>query len=87
MVINVDLGGKKQFEITSIWAYCAVDEGGEGLVGYFHPKQGWLPLVGADKERVAQYDQLAKQIAKETGKKIVCKKFSKYEIVKVFDGK
>jgi len=82
---NVDMGGKKQFEITEIWAYCAIDEGGEGLVGYYDEVHGWIPLVGADKTRVKQYSGLAARIAKDTGKKIVCKKFSNFEIVEVIE--
>ena len=85
VVRNIDMGGRKQFEITAIWAYCGIDEGGEGLVGYHDQVHGWVPLVGADEDRVKQYNELAKQIAKETGKKIICKKFSNVEIVEVFE--
>ncbi len=82
---NVDMGGKKQYEITEVWAYCAIDAKGEGLVGYHDSTQGWIPLVGADKQRVGQYDIIAQQIASSTGKKIICKKFSNVEIVKTFE--
>jgi hypothetical protein len=83
-MVKIDIGGRKQHKITELWAYCAIDTKGEGLVGYHDSTQGWVPLVGADEQRVSQYDVIAQQIATQTWKKIICKKFSKVEIVKTF---
>ena len=83
-MVNVNMGGRKQLVIEEIWAYCCEDEEGEGLVGYHQDGHGWIPLVGADEERVKLYDEMAQRIANGTGKKIICKKFTHLEIVKTF---
>lgn len=72
---------KGQLRIDEMFAFSVVDEdGSEGIIGV-QTSNGWMPLVGADMERVGSYMQHAKMIAKQTNKKVTVLKFSKREII------
>jgi len=64
-------------KINVIYAFISTEEGpeDEGIVA---AKFGdtWMPLVGADMERVNSLKPLAKQIAQTTGKRIVLARFT-----------
>jgi len=64
-------------KIDAIFAFISVDEGleDEGIVA---ARMGnmWMPLVGADMDRVESLKPLAVGVARLTGKKIVLAKFS-----------
>ena len=60
-------------KITEVYVFASVDEGGEGVVGQVVDILGrevFMPFVCADKKRMESLKPLAKQIAKDTGKKI-----------------
>lgn len=73
------------FKVENLWAYCSVDEGGEGIIAFARPDGTMIPLIGADETRVDQYREMAKTLAKRYGKKIVCKKFSTFEVIETFE--
>jgi len=64
--------------IEELFAYCAEDVEGEdlmeGLIGFAMDGQ-WIPLIGADMERVEALRSIAIKIGEQSGKKIVIKKF------------
>lgn len=70
--------------IDSLWAYLAVNEEGEGIIGELTPN-GWLPLVGADKERIASLRPLAERAAAASGRRVVLAKFSVREDIEIID--
>ncbi len=64
-------------KIDALFAFISVDEGpeDEGIVA---ARMGnmWMPLVGADMDRVESLKPLAVGVARLTGKRIVLAKFS-----------
>lgn len=69
---------KSDQKIEEMFAFVAVDDGIEGIVGINTPS-GWAPLVGADMKRVDSLIPLAREIAKKSGKEIRLLKFSERE--------
>ena len=69
-------------KIEQIYAFIAEDTGpdDEGVTG-FATGMGWMPMVGADIDRIESLKPIAQQIAKSTGKKIKLIKFTNREEV------
>ena len=57
--------------IEEMFAFVAEDSGpdDEGVVGMY-TKNGWMPLVGADRARVESLRPIVRTIAVETGQRI-----------------
>lgn len=55
--------------IKEIYAFVSCDDGGEGVCA-FNANNGWLPLIGADMDRVTSLKEIAQKIANETGQNI-----------------
>jgi len=73
---------KNTFIITELFAFCSVDEGGEGVIA--HSVNGvTMPLIGADQTRVDSLIDLVINISKMTGTKIVLKKFKLIETTNI----
>jgi len=54
-------------KITELYAFVSKDkDGNEGLLG-FRSHEGWMPMVGADVERVESLIPLANEIKKRSG--------------------
>lgn len=52
-------------KITELYAFICKDEKGEeGILGAKTPDGAWMPLIGADLERVKYYKPLADTISK-----------------------
>lgn len=52
--------------IDELYAFVTKDEdGNEGIAGFLSP-DGWMPLIGADMNRVHSLMSMAKEIAKNT---------------------
>lgn len=66
--------------IEEMYAFVAEDSGpeDEGIIG-MNLGYGWMPLVGADFERVESLRQVARQIGAETGTKIKILRFTQRE--------
>lgn len=56
-------------KITELYAFVSKDEGGEGLIGMII-NGTFIPFVCADKKRIESLKPHAKNIAKESGKKV-----------------
>lgn len=68
--------------IDKLYAYIAVDtEGkdgkpGEGIASFYSPETGgWMPMIGADQERMESLRPMAQQMANEGGRRIVLASF------------
>jgi len=57
-------------KIESMYAFIAQDETGEGVCGFKAPDGTWLPLVGADMDRVKSLMPVAELMAKQSGQTI-----------------
>jgi hypothetical protein len=53
-----------------MFAFVAVEDDGEGICGFLMPDGKWVPLVGADMERIDALRPIAKEIAEQSGKTI-----------------
>jgi len=72
-------------KIDEIYAFIAEDSGpeDEGIAAFV--SKGWaMPMVAADKARVDSLREMARYIAKATGKPIKLIRFSVREEVEVF---
>jgi len=58
-------------KIDTLTAYVAVGEDGpddEGVMAYWHPGHGWVPMVGADADRVLALLPIAEELSAATRK-------------------
>jgi hypothetical protein len=59
-------------KVTEMFAFIAEDEkGDEGVMAFHTPQQGWMPLVGADIERVSSLIPYAKRMSQGKPYKIL----------------
>lgn len=67
--------------IEEMYAFVAEDKGpdDEGIVGMGAAGIGMMPLVGADMARAESLKEIARQISKQTGKKIKLLRFTNRE--------
>lgn len=75
------------YVIQEMWAWLSIHEDGdEGVIGYYNPDMGgWMPLVGADRERIESFRAYANQAATLSGKPVVLARFSVRTDVEQFD--
>lgn len=74
--------------IDELWAWVAEDDGptDEGVAAFLNPADGmWMPLVGADRERVESMRQAAHTIALAAGKRIRLVRFAARHDVELID--
>lgn len=65
-----------EFIIKEVFAFTTIDEDGtEGVIGFRSPDGQWMPLVGADMERVESLMPIAKSIGEVHNKRIFLKRF------------
>lgn len=59
-------------KITEVWAFISVNKNGnEGVCAFVDSHTGmWMPMVGADKDRVESLKPIAREIAANTGQKV-----------------
>lgn len=70
--------------IDEMFGFIAEDGEGEGLAAFKTPN-GWVPMVAADAARIDSLKEVAKKIAKTTGKKITLCRFSVRTELEVFE--
>ena len=66
-------------KITEMFAFVAEDKelpGDEGVIGFRNHYGEWMPLVGADMDRVSSLKPLADQVSQATGIKYKILKFA-----------
>ena len=73
--------------IDRIFAYIAVDENGEGegIAAHFMPEQGWMPLVGADEERMMALRPVAQRLASAGNRRIVLAQFEDRRDIEIIE--
>jgi len=71
-------------KITEMFAFVTwnKDPDDEGVIGFRSPA-GWVPMVGADMDRVESLKSIADDITKVHGKPYIIKKFKLVEEIKV----
>lgn len=72
---------KNTFFIEEMFAFCSVDEEGEGVVAIPGPMGRPMPLMGADMTRVDSIRPIAQEVSDALGIKIILKKFSTVEVL------
>ena len=65
--MNVKLENKRYLAITELYAFVAVQEDGEGIMGFGTPDGTMLPMIGADLERVEALKPIAEAMSKAKG--------------------
>lgn len=67
-------------KISEMYAY-VVDEGNgdEGIPAWLSPHGVWLPLVGADINRIESLQPVAREIATKLGKPLTLRKFYSFD--------
>jgi hypothetical protein len=67
-----------------MWAYIAEDEGpdDEGITAYYNGTE-WMPMVGADKERMESLKPAARELAKAARRPIKLVRFFIREEIEV----
>jgi hypothetical protein len=74
----------EKFVIEKLYAFIAEGEDGEGVCAYRGSDGDWLPLIGADQERVDALQPLAQTIADTTGKRIrLCEFECRVEVMEI----
>jgi hypothetical protein len=75
---------KGQLNIDTLYAFIMRDEDGtEGIVGKLMHNGTWMPLVGADLDRVSSLEPIAQETADATGKCVTLAHFSKRDEIKL----
>jgi len=62
-------------KVEVMYAFVVEDKGDEGIMG-FKVSDGWMPMVGADMDRVKSLMPIAREISKVTGLPFKVLKFS-----------
>jgi hypothetical protein len=73
-------------EITEIWAFVARDsDGDEGITAFCGPDGRWVPMIGADKDRIKSLEPIARDLAFKHDHKIRLIKFTGREEIKTIE--
>ena len=73
-------------KITEMFAYVMADKNkdDEGVIGFYSPRVGgWVPMVGADMDRMKSLKQEADRISEQVGKPYKILKFTLVEEIKI----
>jgi hypothetical protein len=73
-------------KITEMFAYVMADkdEDDEGVIGFYSPQAGgWIPMVGADVDRVKSLKKEADRISAQVGKPYKILKFKLVEEIEI----
>ena len=62
--------------IEKLFAFVVANPEGEGVIGMRTPNGNWIPLVGADKERIESLRDVAEGTAKASGRPVRLVEFS-----------
>lgn len=64
-------------KITTIHAFIAEDEdGSEGICAFQSPGYGWMPMIGADADRILSLREYAEGISRSSGRPVKLIRFS-----------
>lgn len=74
---NQKLANGQFLRITELYAFVAKDENGhEGIMAFQTPEGVYMPLIGADIERVHYLKPLADKVAAQSGKQYEIRYFT-----------
>ena len=74
--------------IDELFAFISVDEEGEGICGFiFTDGDIFMPMVGADMDRVNSLKEMAQKISNHSGKEIKVCRFSVREELEIITPK
>ena len=78
---------KGQLRIESMYAFIQLDpaDNTEGVIAFMGPGGTWMPMVGADMERVEQLRGWAQETAKVTGNPVQLVHFTNREEIEVIE--
>lgn len=72
--------------ITALDAYLSINaDGDEGLGGTRTAGGDWIPLIGADRARIASLRETARQIARQSGTRVQPVRFTGREAIEAID--
>lgn len=73
--------------IKELWAYLAIDpkDDVEGLTAWRSPNGEWMPLVGADQDRMKSLRTKAEDIARQSGHTIRLVRFKQMEVLEIIN--
>lgn len=73
--------------IDSVWMALSVDDDGTEGVCAFMSNNGWVPLVAADENRLADIRKMARQIAYSENRLVRIVRMTTREEVELIDGR
>jgi hypothetical protein len=73
--------------ITELWAWVSIDpvDNNEGIIATYLPVEGWMPLVGADRERIESLRPRALDTVKMTKQAVRLVRFRTREVLETID--
>jgi len=79
--------GEQPFpRIEEMWAWLSTDPSdGEGVIGYRTGDGWWMPLMGADRERIESYRWHADLCRRATGRPVILARYSQRTDVEVIE--
>jgi len=73
-------------KVDKVWAYFALEEEGEGLCAFLDQKQKiWIPLICATETVAKRFEDMAQNIANESGTKIQLAEFTVRTDIKIIE--
>lgn len=74
--------------IEEMFAFIALDpaDDTEGVTAALRPNGEWMPMIGADMDRMNSLRPVAREIAKASGQRVTLCRFTTREELEAFDG-
>ena len=65
------------YRIRTLHVFTSIGaDGDEGVVAFWDPTRGWMPLVAADERRLESFRPMAQAIADKSGRHIMLARFT-----------
>ena len=86
-MLEGDDGTRRGDRVTEVYAWLAIDprDNCEGIVAGTMDDT-WVPLIGADRERIESYRSIAERAGRLSSQTIKLVRFTQREELKVLDG-
>ena len=74
-------------KIEELYAWVSIDpaDGDEGVLAVYEHGAGWIPAIGADKERIESYRGFAETAAKKVGMPIRLQQYSTMPVLETIN--
>jgi len=74
------------FRIEKIVAFTSIDEDDEeGVCAFLAPNGTWMPLIGADEERITSLRIKAQEVATMTQRPVQLRRFTESEVIETIE--